>query len=239
MLPTPLLEAAHNPHLPTYLQVLARVKSVTGHATVPLVFVGGQLLGGAAELTAALADGSMQRRMEGASGTSLPAELQQILQSKGAAQGAAADDAVAAAAEVGSERGSLRQLATELRNALASASRDRSFSLQQAMEWVQQQQACTPEAAAAALAELQAAQLLAVAVPAGSRDAELPLSLQLAQQRPHLQLRLVADVPPPRRWAQPLNGQYAWFGPARPAEQVCGRCWVAARGQVVCSSCNC
>ncbi|KAI7842058.1 hypothetical protein COHA_004256 [Chlorella ohadii] len=203
------------------IEVLARVTSVTGHATVPQVFVGGQLLGGAAELQAALADGSLQQRLQSVADAALPAELQAILSSKGAAQGAAADDAAAAAAGEGDQHSRLQQLAAGLRDELASSSRDRSFSLQRAVEWVQQQQqACTAEAAAAALARLQAAQLLAIAVPAGSRDAELPLSLQLAQQRPHLRLRLVADAPPPQRWSQPLNGQFAWFGPARPAEQV-------------------
>lgn len=219
----------------TVVQVLARVKAATGHATVPQVFVRGQLLGGATELKAALEDGSLWEILAATSAAALPGELQGILQSKAAAQGPAAC-AVAAAAGVaaggGSEHGRLQQLGAQLREALAAASSDHTFTLQQAAQWLQQQHPeATPEAAAAALAELQAAQLLTVACPAGSPDAELALSQQLAQQRPDLALRLVADAPLPQRWRQPLNGQFAWFGPARPAEQVSGvGCWLRRMG---------
>lgn len=215
------------------MQVLARVKAATGHATVPQVFVGGQLLGGAAELKAALADGGLWQMLAATPAAALPGELQGILQSKAAALGPAGG-AAGVAARDGSWHGRPHQLAVELKEALAAASSDHTFALQQAAQWLQQQgQGATPEAAAAALAELQGAQLLTVAVPAGSQDAELALSQQLAQQRPDLALRLVADAPPPQRWRQPLNGQFAWFGPARPAEQVGG--WSVGLEEWICN----
>ncbi|PRW45346.1 hypothetical protein C2E21_6023 [Chlorella sorokiniana] len=201
------------------LEVLAAIKAATGQATVPQVFVAGRLLGGATELEAALVDGSLRQQLAGASAAALPAELQELLQRKAAGQGEAAG-VKAAAGEEGSKHAVLEQLVAELRGALAAPSSDRTFTLQAAVQWLQQRQACTQDAAVAALAELQAAQLVAVAAPAGSRDAELPLSQQLVQQRPRLLLRLVDDAPPPRRWREPLNGRFPWFGPARPAEQV-------------------
>lgn len=204
-----------HPHLP--LQVLARIKAATGQATVPQIFVGGQLLGGASELLPLLQDGSLQRRLVATAAPPLPAELQQLLQAAAAAVKPAAGPAVGAAED--GERARLQQLASELCAALAAGAAH-TFTLQQAAQWLQQAKGEAPDAAAAALGQLQVAQLLVVAEPAGHADAELPLSAQLVQQRPQLLLRLAADAPPPERWSEPLNGQYAWFGPARPAEEV-------------------
>ena len=209
----------------TLPQVLARIKAATGQATVPQIFVGGQLLGGASELLPLLQDGSLQRRLAATAAPPLPAELRELLQ--------AAVAAGPAAAAADGERARLQPLASELRAALASGAAH-TFTLQQAAQWLQQAKGLAPEAAAAALGQLQTAQLLAVAVPAGQPDAELPLSAQLVQQRPQLLLHLATDAPPPARWNEPLNGQCAWFGPARPAEEVRAR---MAPGLLYCELC--
>ena len=103
------------------------------------------------------------------------------------------------------------------------ASSGTGFTLQRAAQWLQQSGGRPDEAAAAAtLGQLQAAQLLAVAAEGGSSaSAEQPaITRQLLQARPQLLVRLVADAPQPSKWSDPLNGQFAWFGPARPAAEV-------------------
>jgi hypothetical protein len=136
-----------------------------------------------------------------------------------AAAGGAADD----------ERAQLRQLAADLK-AGVQASSSTGFTLQRAAQWLQQSGGRADEAAAAAaLGQLQAAQLLAEGGSAAS--AEQPaITQQLLQARPQLLVRLVADAPQPRKWSDPLNGQFAWFGPARPAAEVGvpGRGWGAS-----------
>ena len=210
------------------LQVLARIKEATGQSTVPQVFAGGQLLGGASELLPLLDSGALQRQLAQGAGPPLPPALQAIVQA--AAQQQQQQAAAAAESAAGGDRKRLRQLAAELRGALASGS-GHAFTLQAAAQWLQQARGQGADAAAATLGQLQAAQLVTVAAPAGAADAELALTAQAVQARPQLLLRLVADAPQPSRWKEPLNGHFAWFGPARPAEQA--RVWVDAAGGVM------
>lgn len=112
----------------------------------------------------------------------------------------------------------LRQLARELRGAaLGSSSNSAAFPLQRAAQWLQSTVALAPDAAAAKLGELQAAQLLGITDPAAADE---PITAQLVQQRSQLLVRLAADAPLPTSWKEPLNGQVTWFGPARPAAEV-------------------
>ena len=141
--------------------------------------------------------------------------------------------AAAGEAEEG-ERAQLRQLAADLK-AGVQASSSTGFTLQRAAQWLQQSSGRADEAAAAAvLGQLQAAQLLAVAAEGGSAaSTEQPaITQQLVQARPQLLVRLVADAPQPRKWSEPLNGQFAWFGSARPAAEV--GAWVGGQGGCDC-----
>lgn len=195
------------------VEALAAVKAATGHSTVPLVFAAGRLLGGATELLPLIASGALQQQLAVATDPSLPAELAELLP-QAAAAGQAAQQA---AASGGGERGRLAELAAELRVAVASGSA-RTFTLQQAIQWLGSSQGMAADAAAEALGQLQAAQLLALA--GAGPEAQQALTPAMAAQRPQLLLRLTADAPAPSRWQEPLNGQFAWFGRARPAEQV-------------------
>lgn len=114
----------------------------------------------------------------------------------------------------------LRQLAADLRAAQLGAGAGAAFGLRRAAEWLQGSRGLAPGAAAAALGELQAAQLLTVA---DASAADQPITAGLLQGRPQLPLLLVADAPQPTRWKEPLNGQVVWFGLARPAAEVRSR----------------
>lgn len=114
----------------------------------------------------------------------------------------------------------LRQLASNMRAAALGGARGAPFTAATAAAWLREAQGLSAEEAGASLGALQAVQLLTVAEPAAADEA------LGAATAPGLQLRLVADCPPPSRWKDPLNGQFTWFGPARPAAEVGLACWV-------------
>ncbi|KAL4422375.1 hypothetical protein ABPG75_008572 [Micractinium tetrahymenae] len=201
------------------IEALTRVKAATGQSTVPQIFVGGRLLGGASDVILLIERGELQQLVAAAAAPPLPTELQAVVQQAGAAAAAAAAAAKAASAEAAGspEQEQLRELAAGLR-AAKGGSPGATFTLQAATQWLQAAQGLAPEAAAAALGRLQAAQLLTIA-DAGL-SSEMPLGPELLQTRPQLQVQLVADAQEPTNWSEPLNGQFAWFGPARPTAQV-------------------
>lgn len=207
--------------------MLAAIKAATGQSTVPQVFVGGRLLGGASEVVPLIQSGALQQQLAATTAPPLPPELAALV-AKAAAAGQAAQASAAASSD---ERGKLAGLAAQLRAAVASSSA-RTFTLQQAVQWLGSSQGLAADAAAATLAQLQAAQLLTLAdAGPGSADAQQALTPALATQRPQLLLRLTEDAPAPTRWQEPLNGQFAWFGRACPAEQVR---WWAGDGRGSC-----
>jgi hypothetical protein len=104
-----------------------------------------------------------------------------------------------------------------MRAAALGAARGAPFTARAAAAWLRDARGLSSDAAGAALGALQAAQLLTTADPAA---ADVALSAASVEQQPGLSLRLVADCPQPSRWKEPLNGQFTWFGPARPAAEV-------------------
>ncbi|EFN52965.1 hypothetical protein CHLNCDRAFT_137357 [Chlorella variabilis] len=194
------------------LEVLSKIKATTGQSTVPQIFVGGKLLGGASDVVPLAQSGGLQQLLASTQGPPLPAELQAVVE-QAVADGAEAE---AAQAEEGPSP-QLRQLAADLRAAQLGAGAGAAFGLRRAAEWLQGSRGLAPGAAAAALGELQAAQLLTVA---DASAADQPITAGLLQGRPQLPLLLVADAPQPTRWKEPLNGQVVWFGLARPAAEV-------------------
>lgn len=207
------------PTPPLWLQALAQVKAATGQSTVPQIFVGGRLLGGASEVVPLIERGELQQLVADTAAAPLPAELEAVVRQAGAAAADAAAGAAEAAAAADPEQAQLRELAAGLRAAKGGRP-GATFTLQAAAQWLQTKQGLAPDAAAASLGRLQAAQLLTIADQGLSP--ETPLGPQLLQARPQLQLRVPADAPQPARWNDPLNGQFVWFGPARPAAEVRG-----------------
>jgi hypothetical protein len=67
-------------------QVLSKVKAATGQATVPQVFVGGKLLGGASEVVPLVESGGLQQLLADAAAPPLPAELAEVLEQAAAAR---------------------------------------------------------------------------------------------------------------------------------------------------------
>lgn len=80
------------------LQVLSKIKATTGQSTVPQIFVGGKLLGGASDVVPLAQSGGLQQLLASTQGPPLPAELQAVV-----------EQAVADGAEVGSRLASRAQ----------------------------------------------------------------------------------------------------------------------------------
>ena len=76
---------SYNLLAPICPQVLSQIKATTGQSTVPQVFVGGKLLGGASDVLALLESGGLQQLLAETQGPPLPAELQTVVPQAAAA----------------------------------------------------------------------------------------------------------------------------------------------------------
>jgi hypothetical protein len=205
------------------------VKASSGRATVPQVFVGGVLLGGADETVAALEAGSLAGTIAAAGATPpLPAAIVAAL---GAA--AAAGEGRAAAVDAGppppmacvppAELVLLEGIAAAMAGGVAGtppvapgAGEGAVFSLDAALAWLQ-----AHGQPPSALDRLVAARLVAFpfgGVPAGW-DVRAPTPPPLAPLPAATPLLLVRASPPAPPGA-PLNARFAWVGPSRPAALV-------------------
>ena len=202
-------------------QVLSQVKSATGQSTVPQVFVGGRLLGGASDVVPLAESGQLAALLAASQAPPLPAELQALLPRAAAAAKAAQQQAEAA--EGDPQCAQHRALAAAMRAALGSPGR--TFALSAAADWLSKSQGVPTDGAAAALAQLQSAQLLTL--PDAPATA---VSQRLLATQPRAAALLVADAPAPTQWSQPLNGRFEWFGGARPAAEVGGAAACMRRG---------
>lgn len=228
-------------------ETLKLIKQATGQATVPQVFVGGKLIGGASELLSLLEDGSLPAMVAAAPPDPLPPQIRQAVEDSRKA------GASAGAAQQGPS-GDLARLTEEMRREgpPRSSPPDCSFPLQAAVDWVAASQQLPPAAALDALSRLQAVQLLTLQASARSPaahaqhsalsrvpllgallhspssapsslsqgESDVAISAALLKQSPDVRVRLVGEGGAPPRLGHPLNTHYAWFGPARPAEQV-------------------
>jgi len=213
------------------LDVLAELKRATGKTTVPQVFVGGELIGGADETLAALADGSLQKRVQAASAPPLPTDLGALLESV-PQDGAEPTKAKAnlPADMTPEEYADLQQLASSMgssnmpRETLHASSapllRRRTatpncFTGSAAVDWMLSAKAAsTAEEAAAKGQRLLACKLLRRVSPTGE-PAPGPF-----QGGGGAIFQLAADAIVSVAKGQPLNVHYAWEGAARPASQV-------------------
>ncbi len=66
--------------------MLSKVKAATGQATVPQVFVGGKLLGGASDIVPLAESGGLRQLLADAAAPPLPAELAAVLEEAAAAR---------------------------------------------------------------------------------------------------------------------------------------------------------
>ena len=67
--------------------MLSKIKAVTGQSTVPQIFVGGKLLGGASDLLPLIESGGLQQLLAKTEALPLPAELQAVVTQAAAAAG--------------------------------------------------------------------------------------------------------------------------------------------------------
>ena len=67
------------------MQALAKIKAFTGQSTVPQIFVGGKLLGGASDVMPMIDSGSLQQMLAATDAPALPVELQAVVEQAAAA----------------------------------------------------------------------------------------------------------------------------------------------------------
>ena len=220
LLPSPPHQTYDEVDLATAPAALAAVKAASGLATVPQVFVGGRLLGGADDTVAALTSGALAAAVSAAGGAgALPAGIAVALGA--AARGGGSERVVGDAGlqPAGMDATAYAALkATEARMAgvvgkapiSADAVGGASFSREAALAWLTAHcgDGGTPVDAATAattLDNLMSAHLLAHPYgPAVDDDAPLLLA------------RRARAAPSPL----PLNARFAWAGPARPPATV-------------------
>lgn len=192
------------------LEALAEVKRTTGQSTVPQVFIAGQLLGGSSEVDAALADGTLQTLIiKAEDAPALPEGVRKVLQGR-------------QASPLDSTSGSTGSMQAQAAEALAREMLDGGidsstapFALEDAAQWLVHEKGLTHSAAIEQLGDLQAAQRLTIAAGV---DPKTPL--KDVKETSRVLLRWVAQCPAPTEWDVPLNAQFVWFGPSRPAVQV-------------------
>jgi hypothetical protein len=206
---------------------LAAVKASSGRATVPQVFIGGALLGGADETVAALEAGSLTETIAAAGSTPpLPPAIRDAL---GAA--AAAGEGTRAPVDAGppppmagvsaDELPGLEAVAVAMGGSEGSpavgpgAGEGGAFTLSAARAWLDTHHPST------SLDALVAERLVSFphgCVPAGwdVRSPTVPSLSTLPPTTPLLLVRASRPTPP----GTPLNARFAWVGPSRPAALV-------------------
>lgn len=217
------LTAANIPYteylLTNQIQVLKEVKAASGQSTVPQVFVGGQLIGGASDVTAGLKDGSFTRRVqESASTPPLPPTIQAALKAALPAKPTKEEQASTNART--ENEAELKSFAASVQSAGFGGSPGSTFSATKALRWLQDAKAMAPPAAVKVLASLQAANILTLGPGISFKsDSEGDLSSILSVGK-DVTVRWVADCPLATSLSAPLNEHYTWYGPPRSAVQV-------------------
>lgn len=180
------------------VEVLKKVKSITGRSTVPQIFIGGQFFGGADDLSAALKSGAFSATLDKASPDDppLPRSIQDVLSSK----------STASADPFQLKRKDLTPIAASLSTLGTSG-----FTLQQASDYLAKtvSGSTTPTET---LKELQLYQLITL-----PREPNTEVS---AQSPGSTLLVCIQDLPLPNSLNTPLNSHFRWFGTARPAKAV-------------------
>eukprot|EP00884_Botryococcus_braunii_P017002 jgi/Botrbrau1/3986/Bobra.0365s0058.2 len=206
--------------LSSNLELLRKIKETTGRRTVPQVFVGGQLIGGAEETIALMKEGDFQMEVLKAGNTlPLPPDLQQALLQAREEQQVIIEDGLKPMSMSAEEYQRLKEVAEAMRepesgilrreNKLGWVTYENSFTQGDAWRWLMEEEfVTTHEEADNTLTKLVLAHLVSPAETEG--DPSLG---------PDMVLRLVAEAPPPRL-GHPLNRHFMWVGPARPAAEV-------------------
>ena len=207
--------------LTNQVEILQQVKAASGQATVPQIFVGGQLVGGASEVAAGLKDGSFTRRVEEASTSPLPPAIQNALAEFLEQQHHASDNSNFSSSDTASKKDTadLRLLAASMQKSGFGGSPGAIFNSSKALKWLQMENQATPEAAASTLGTLQAANILTLGPDIGLQDLDVDLT-SVSNSGKDVILRWVGDCPLGTSLKEPLNVHYAWFGPPRSAVEV-------------------
>mmetsp|Transcript_28430 Transcript_28430/g.80226 ORF Transcript_28430/g.80226 Transcript_28430/m.80226 type:complete len:603 (+) Transcript_28430:121-1929(+) len=211
------------------LDVLAKVKSISGKSTVPQVFVEGQLLGGADDVQEQLADGRLQKIVSAAQSTPLPKVLEELVASASQAQ---AGKPVASFLPPGFSRNEytdLRQLADRMAAEGTGVSRTpmptgglfapkeiTAFTGADACAWIlsNAEGVTTAEEAASLGNSLIAAKLISALGPKGG-----PSAPPLFQDSSRSFYQLSSDGMKPVL-GKPLNEHITWDTEARSASRV-------------------
>jgi glutaredoxin len=202
-----------------YPKLLTEVKQTTGRVTVPQVFLGGLLIGGAEELQAALSDGSFKDALDGSNEPALPADLREAVDRTLAQHPAAAVPRPLLPDGMSEERYShLQGIARRIGEGLLPNG-NRMFTLAEGGEWLRRARVTpSPDAGLGLLSDLQRAHLLFVADGSGADLATVEPGMG-APPSAGTVLQLVENAPH-AAWGECLNVQVPWYGDAHPASQV-------------------
>mmetsp|Transcript_869 Transcript_869/g.2685 ORF Transcript_869/g.2685 Transcript_869/m.2685 type:complete len:544 (+) Transcript_869:814-2445(+) len=205
--------------LGAFPKLLAEVKAATGRQSVPQVFLGGLLIGGAEELEAALADGSFQDALDGNNEPALPADLREAVDRTRASTPQATVPRPLLPDGMSDERyAHLQGIAVKLGKGLLPNG-NRMFTLAEGGEWMRRARITpSPDAGLGLLSDLQRAHLLYVADGSGADLATVEPGMGTPPSA-STALQLVADAPH-AAWGESLNVQVPWYGEAHPASQV-------------------
>lgn len=205
--------------LSAFPKLLSQVKAATGRQSVPQVFLGGLLIGGADELAAALADGSFRAALDGNHEGALPADLRRAVDRTRASAPPVSVPRPLLPEGMSEERYShLQTISVKLGKGLSPKS-NRKFTLGEGAEWLRRARVTpSPEAGLSLLSDLQKAHLLYVADSSAADLANVEPGMG-SPPRGTTALQLMADAPH-ASWGQALNAQVPWYGEPHPASQV-------------------
>ena len=181
------------------------------------VFINGQLVGGATEVTAGLADGSLEKLIAASTEPALPPAVQKAVSSL--KHPTAPEDAETAAqrVETAKKEEAMEVLKAELQAAGFGSGGGASssiFSSSQALLWLQNNKGMDVGAAVDVLKGLLAANKLTFA---SSSNNSMTVELKAENE---MGLKWVSDCPLGSTLSAPLNVHYTWYGPPRSAVQV-------------------
>ncbi|KAK3237632.1 hypothetical protein CYMTET_52305 [Cymbomonas tetramitiformis] len=205
------------------LEALGKLKAFTGRSTVPQVFVGGELVGGADELDAIIKSGEFSRLIGETIGMpSLPVELSSALvASDGEAKTPVEETEASGVAPIGMSA-QLEEVAQKLKAKDSGLEIITRYGVRQGVPWRAESRCFSGKAAVDALLG---------AGLATSRDEAIELGQQLEEQRllhhvthsmafedsPVSFYRFQADEAADRNL---FNMAHVWRGPVRPGSQV-------------------
>ncbi|KAL3162490.1 hypothetical protein ABBQ32_010153 [Trebouxia sp. C0010 RCD-2024] len=202
------------------MELLNKIRAITGKRTVPQIFLGGKSLGGSDDLLQLVADRQLHKLLKQAQGqAALPKDLQDAVHTASTSSHASLEAAFMPDGITKDDYIYLQQLATDLGAAADNIQwtnqSSGTLSAAEALRWLTQRKALSHDEAKQALARLQSTQDICVVHQANVDLATALHDTDLSTLR--LQLVSSASLP---KFGQPLNMHYSWFGRARGPSEV-------------------